>query len=178
MDTIAVSRLVKQVIQAGLSLTVINSEQLRVTGPYARMTDELHGTLRTHKPAIITFLLTYQERIDTFISRPCASCGSYDYAFFENGRLICPCYFTKLAENEKPCPPFATAYYSEASRGLADKCCQCKEKPVYFGAGCTPYCELHKPESFMDALLQAKREKVAVFDNEREGKPQNRPLGL
>src|SRR5258705_13464298 len=101
MDTIAISQLVKQVTQAGLSLTVIDGEKLRVTGPCARMTDELQNILRTHKTAIIVFLLTYEERIAAFISRPCASCRGYDYSIREDGRLVCPCYFAKLEENNQ-----------------------------------------------------------------------------
>lgn len=95
-----------------------------------------------------------QERIVAFTSRPCVSCGSYDYAFLEDGKLICPCYFSKLEENKKPRPSFTAVSFSEASRGLPDQCCQCKEKPVYFGAGGISYCERHKSESFMDTFCR------------------------
>lgn len=95
------------------------------------ISEELRTLLKANKESLLA-------RIKAFTSRPCTSCGSYDYAFREDGRLICPCYFQKLEENQKPRPAFTSASQSEASRGLPDHCCQCKEKPAYFGAGCTP----------------------------------------
>src|SRR5437870_4487464 len=49
---------------------------------------ELNGTNET-KSAVIDDAL--QARIVAFTSRPCASCGGYEYAFLDDGRLICPC---------------------------------------------------------------------------------------
>ena len=109
---------------------------------------ELNGTNET-KSAVIDDAL--QARIVAFTSRPCASCGGYEYAFLDDGRLICPCYFAKLGESKKPRPQLASMDLSEAGRGLPKTCCQCSNPLVYFGPDCTGYCARHRPLQSDDA---------------------------
>lgn len=65
-------------------------------------------------------------RIAAFISRPCASCGGYGWAWYPGeDRLICPCYFDKLERNKQPRPPMPADVSQD--RGLPSQCSRCKQ---------------------------------------------------
>jgi len=124
----------------------VNGEKLRVEHDSSiELSEQTWEELRRRKGEIIAYLLTTNQPTESipqsFLDRPCYRCGGHNAVRRSDGRWICPCYFALVKENAKPRPPLSSIDLSEAARGLASTCSQCRNSAKWYGTGCVAYCD-------------------------------------
>lgn len=95
-------------LQAGQSLRQWITSALPIPVEETPVIEQTIAATADKSPA-----LSMEERIARFTSRPCGSCGSYEYTIDDDGRLICPCIIPKRQANAR--------YHEEMRRQEAER---------------------------------------------------------